>query len=67
MSRAGIKKLMEAGKSEEEARNLIVRTIPRGSFIEPAEVANAVAWLCSPGASAITGQSIVVAAGEVMK
>jgi len=67
MSHAGIKKLMDAGKTEEEARNLIVRTIPRGSFIEPAEVANAVAWLCSPGASAITGQAIVVAAGEVMK
>ncbi len=67
MSHAGIKKLMDAGKTEDEARNLIVRTIPRGSFIEPAEVANAVAWLCSPGASAITGQAIVVAGGEVMK
>lgn len=67
MSQAGIKKLMAAGKSEEEARNLIIRTIPRGSLIEPREVANAVAWLCSPGASAITGQSIVVAAGEVMR
>jgi 3-hydroxybutyrate dehydrogenase len=67
MSQAGIKKLMESGKSKEEATQLIVRTIPRGSFIEPQEVANAVAWLCSPGASAITGQAIVVAGGEVMK
>jgi len=30
------------------------------------EVANAVAWLCSPGATAITGQAIAVAGGEVM-
>jgi NAD(P)-dependent dehydrogenase (short-subunit alcohol dehydrogenase family) len=67
MSTAGIKNLMAAGKSEQEARELIVRTIPRGSLITPQEVANAVAWLCSPGASAITGQAIVVAAGEVMK
>jgi NAD(P)-dependent dehydrogenase (short-subunit alcohol dehydrogenase family) len=54
------------GKSEAEARKLVVRTIPRGSIIEPREVANAVAWLCSPDATAITGQSIVVAGGEVM-
>jgi enoyl-[acyl-carrier-protein] reductase (NADH) len=31
-----------------------------------AEVVNAVLWLCSSGASAITGQAIAVAAGEVM-
>jgi enoyl-[acyl-carrier-protein] reductase (NADH) len=30
------------------------------------EVAHTVAWLCSPGASAITGQALAVAAGEVM-
>jgi NAD(P)-dependent dehydrogenase (short-subunit alcohol dehydrogenase family) len=66
MTRSGVEKLMASGKSEDEAAHLITRTIPRGSLIEPTEVANAVAWLCSPGASAITGQAIVVAAGEVM-
>jgi NAD(P)-dependent dehydrogenase (short-subunit alcohol dehydrogenase family) len=66
MTTVGVKKLMEAGKSEEEARHLITRTIPRGSLITPEEVADAVAWLCSPGASAITGQAIAVSAGEVM-
>ena len=29
------------------------------------EVADAVAWLCSPGASAMTGVALPVAAGEV--
>lgn len=54
------------GNSEDDARRMVVRTIPRGSLIQPREVANAVAWLCSPDATAITGQSIVVAGGEVM-
>ncbi|HJR41055.1 MAG TPA: SDR family oxidoreductase [Gemmatimonadaceae bacterium] len=54
------------GVSEEEARTMVTGVLPRGSLITPAEVANAVAWLCSPGATAITGQSVVVASGEVM-
>lgn len=53
------------GVSAEEARQMLARTIPRGTLIQPAEVANAVGWLCSPGASAITGQTIMVAGGEV--
>ena len=54
------------GVSPEEALRIITRPIPRGSMIQPAEVANAVAWLCSPDATAITGQAIAVAGGEVM-
>jgi 3-hydroxybutyrate dehydrogenase len=44
----------------------LARGIPRGSLVTPAEVANAVVWLCSPDAAGVTGQSIVVAGGEVM-
>jgi len=44
----------------------LARPIPRRSLITTSEVVNAVSWLCSPNASAITGQSIVVAGGEVM-
>jgi NAD(P)-dependent dehydrogenase (short-subunit alcohol dehydrogenase family) len=50
----------------DEARSLLVRYSPRGTLITVAEVVNAVLWLCSSGASAITGQAIAVAAGEVM-
>jgi NAD(P)-dependent dehydrogenase (short-subunit alcohol dehydrogenase family) len=34
--------------------------------VSPEEVAEAVAWLVSSNAGAITGQAIVVAGGEVM-
>jgi len=51
---------------EEEAIQMMLRISPRRALVRPAEVANAVAWLCSPDATAITGQAIAVAGGEVM-
>jgi NAD(P)-dependent dehydrogenase (short-subunit alcohol dehydrogenase family) len=52
-------------RTPEEARAMIARTVQRGTLIEPHEVASAVSWLCSAGASGITGQAIVVAGGEI--
>jgi NAD(P)-dependent dehydrogenase (short-subunit alcohol dehydrogenase family) len=67
MSRAGVKAISSRlSVSAADAEQMLVRTIPRGSFIEPAEVANAVVWLCSPKAVAVTGQAIVVAGGELV-
>lgn len=54
------------GKTTDEARAMLTRINPLGRLIEPAEVAATIAWLCSPDAAAITGQSIAVAGGEVM-
>jgi len=54
------------GKSADEARQMLTRINPLGRLVTPDEVAATVAWLCSPDAGAITGQSIPVAGGEVM-
>jgi 3-hydroxybutyrate dehydrogenase len=53
------------GISAPEAQKMIERANPLGRLVEPREVADAVGWLCGPGASAITGQAIAVAGGEV--
>ena len=53
------------GKTPTEARAMLVKIIPRGVMTTPAEVAAAVAWLCSPGASAVTGVAMPVAGGEI--
>jgi NAD(P)-dependent dehydrogenase (short-subunit alcohol dehydrogenase family) len=53
------------GKSEDEARAALVSRNPQRRLVQPEEVANAVLWLCLPGAEAITGQAIAVAGGEL--
>ena len=50
---------------EEDARAMLIRTIPRGSLVTPAEVASAVAWLCTPEAAGVTGVALPIAGGEV--
>jgi NAD(P)-dependent dehydrogenase (short-subunit alcohol dehydrogenase family) len=56
----------KTGKSEAEARAALVRHNPQGRMVQPDEVANAVRWLCLPGAESVTGQAIAIAGGEVM-
>ncbi len=58
--------MRDTGQSEQDARATLSKHSRRGSLITPQEVADTVVWVCSPGASAITGQAIAVAAGEVM-
>lgn len=53
------------GRSETDAKTMLAQYNPQGRLVTPQEVAEAVAFLCREDASAITGQSIVVAGGEV--
>jgi 3-hydroxybutyrate dehydrogenase len=56
----------KTGRSLAEAKASLVRANPQGRLVTPEEVADCVAWLASPSASAITGQAIAIAGGEVM-
>jgi NAD(P)-dependent dehydrogenase (short-subunit alcohol dehydrogenase family) len=58
--------MQKTGSTEAQAREEFTTGNPQGRLVQPHEVANAVLWLCAPGASAITGQSIAVCGGEVM-
>ena len=66
MAASAIQNLVDAGRTEEEARKAITRVMPIGRLIRPEEVASTVLWLCGDEAAAVTGQAIAVAGGEVM-
>ncbi|WP_119302792.1 SDR family NAD(P)-dependent oxidoreductase [Dongia deserti] len=56
----------KTGRTEDEALANLASANPQGRLVTPKEVADTVLWLASPGSSAINGQAIVVAGGEVM-
>ncbi|WP_158818047.1 SDR family NAD(P)-dependent oxidoreductase [Methylocapsa sp. S129] len=56
----------KTGRSLEQSKASLVRGNPQGRLVTSEEVADSVAWLASSGASAVTGQAIVIAGGEVM-
>jgi len=67
MVRDAIANIMrKTGRTEAEALESLVATNPQRRLITPEEVSHTVLWVCGPGAESITGQSIVVAGGEVM-
>jgi len=57
--------MKKTGRSREQAVAELAKHNPQGRLVTPAEVADAVLWLCGEGAGAITGQPIAVAGGEV--
>ncbi len=57
--------MAKTGRSREEALKELTRHNPQGRLVDPAEVADAVVWLCGEGARSVTGQAIAVAGGEV--
>jgi len=55
----------KTGRTAQDAVASLVVNNPQRRLVTPAEVANAVVWLCLPGSESITGQSLPVAGGEV--
>ena len=56
----------KTGRRTEAVRAELASTNPMGRLVTPDEVAATVAYLCLPSSAAITGQSLVVAGGELM-
>ena len=57
--------MKKTGRSHEQAVAELTKHNPQGRLIRPDEVADTVLWLCGEQASAITGQAIALAGGEV--
>ena len=57
--------MKKTGRSREQAVAELAKHNPQGRLVTPQEVADTVLWLCGTGASAVTGQAIAVAGGEV--
>ncbi len=55
------------GTSAHDVRQSYLDGIPVGRFCDPADVGAAVAYLAGPGASYVTGQSICVNGGSVLR
>lgn len=63
---SGITHVIEnTGRTREQALTDMLKDEPLGRLITPEEVAAAVLFLCSPGASAITGTTLSIAGGEI--
>jgi NAD(P)-dependent dehydrogenase (short-subunit alcohol dehydrogenase family) len=55
----------KTGRSADDALAEFAVVNPQRRIVQPAEVADAVRWLCGEAAASITGQSISVSGGEV--
>ncbi|HZK98345.1 MAG TPA: SDR family NAD(P)-dependent oxidoreductase [Caulobacteraceae bacterium] len=53
------------GRDREAAEAVFTSSNPQGRLVTPEEVANAVAWLASPEASAVNGVALSVSGGEI--
>ncbi len=65
LTRALAVEAAKTGRTAEEARAELAHHNPQGRLVQPWEVAETVAWLCLPASASITGQSILIAGGEI--
>ena len=57
--------MVAAGQGE--ALNAMLKNVPMAELVAPKKSPNAVLWLCSDAASYVTGQSISVDGGFIMR
>ncbi|SDE67088.1 Short-chain dehydrogenase [Variovorax sp. CF079] len=57
--------VQKTGRSADDALAEFAVVNPQRRIVQPAEVADAVRWLCGEGAASVNGQSISVSGGEV--
>ncbi len=57
--------MKKTGRSRDEVVASLVGDNPQGRLIQPVEVADAVLWLSGDNSLSVTGQSIVIAGGEI--
>jgi len=55
----------KTGMSAEDAAKSLKKGNPQARFVQPGEVASAVAWLCSDEASSVNGHGLSVSGGEI--
>jgi NAD(P)-dependent dehydrogenase (short-subunit alcohol dehydrogenase family) len=67
MATAGMQSMADALRVDfEVARRQALAEVPLGRILQPDEIGETVAWLCSPGAAGVTGQAISHCGGQVM-
>lgn len=57
--------MAKTGRSRAEAIAELAKTNPQGKLIQAEEVAEAVAWLCSPLSGSVSGQAITISGGAI--
>jgi NAD(P)-dependent dehydrogenase (short-subunit alcohol dehydrogenase family) len=57
-----VRRMVSTGALDEQAS---LDAIPLGRFASPAEIASTVLWLCSPGASFVSGVALLVDGGQL--
>ena len=57
--------MAQTGRDKQAATQALIAGNPQGRLIQPAEIANTVAFLCGDQAAAINGQAISLSGGEI--